>query len=334
MILSIGNGIDKYQIRLQMSLSVWFRDNCRGGVPIQTTGMFIIVLVIGLTTAGVLFGFGTDVTGPTTVTVESGQCTQTLTFDPQDVDGFADEQAAIDQFADGTFPCVVWLDASGTSEFDDGKPVDEWTDRSTNLLSAQPTGEAPRWTTVDGIPAARFTDDDAGGLSVYLDADNQTLDAESGVTVTMLLYVENRTHSGGLYAITDGDSIGANDSDPALELRQSDLAADSSQADQWWATPGPQSTVTTEGQWAIITHTVDTESGELFVDGDSQGQVDSGVAELGSEIRIGATPSGETFDGYVAEYFLTDERLSTGQRNLVECAMDNKHDSVVDLDAC
>ncbi len=312
-----------------MTLSVWFRDDCRGGVPIQTTGLFVIVLVIGLTTAGVLFGFGTDYTGPATVTVESGQCTQTVTFDPQDVDGFADEHAVSDQSTAGSFPCVLWLDASGTGEFDDGEPVTEWTDRSTNLLSATPTGEAPRWTTVDGVPAAKFNGSESSGLSVALDADNQTLDADSGVTVTILVSVENRTHHGGLYAISDVED----DGEPAVDLTQSNVSSNLPQADQWRATPGPQSAAT-EGEWTIITHTVDTESGELFVDGDSQGQVERGVDELGSEIRIGAGHSDTAFDGYVAELFVTDERLSTGQRNLVECAMNDRHDSVVDLAAC
>jgi len=317
-----------------MSVRDRFRRDCRGGVPIQTTGLFVIVLVIGLTTAGVLFGLGTAFTGPTPVTVDSGQCIQTLTFDPQEIDGFADEQIPSEQYAEGMFPCVLWLDASGTGEFDDGEPVTEWTDRSTNLLSAHPTGEEPRWMTVDGVPAARFNGSESGGLSVALDADNRTLDAESGLTVTMLVYVENRTDRGGLYGISDGRDDSTDGDSSAVDLRQSAVAAERSQAADWWATPGHQSEITTEGQWAIITHTVDTGSGELFVDGDSQGEVDDGVDELGSEIWIGTTPSGQTFDGYVAEFYLTDERFSTGQRTLVECAIDAKHDSVVDLDAC
>lgn len=316
-----------------MSVRDRFRRDCRGGVPIQTTGLFVIVLVIGLTTAGVLFGLGTAFTGPTPVTVDSGQCIQTLTFDPQEIDGFADEQTASDQYAEGMFPCVLWLDASGTGEFDDGEPVTEWTDRSTNLLSAHPTGEEPRWMTVDGVPAARFNGSESGGLSVALDADNRTLDAESGLTVTMLVYVENRTDRGGLYAISADDGNG-DEIEPAVDLRQSDIPPDHSGANQWQATLGPDSTITTESEWAIITHTVDTDSGELFVNGDSQGENDGEVVELGSEVRIGESLSGQTFDGYVAEFYLTDERLSTGQRNLVECAIDAKHNSVVELDAC
>jgi len=296
--------------------------------------MFVIVLVIGLMTAGVLFSFGTDINDRTTVTVDHGECTYTLPFDPQDVDGFSDEQAANDQYTDGSFPCVGWFDAGGADEFDEGEPVTEWTDKSANEHTARPTGEAPRWATVEGIQAVQFNG--AGGLAVELDADSPELDAESGLTVTMLVYVENRTHHGGLYAISDasaGDN-GAENSDPAVDLRQSAVAAENSQAGQWWPTPGPQSEITTERHWAIITHTVDADAGELFVNGDSQGETESELDELGGELQIGTAGSGMAFDGYVAEYFLTNERLSTGQRNLVECAMDDKHDSVVDLDAC
>ena len=306
-----------------------FRHDCRGGVPIQTTGMFVIVLLIGLLTAGVLFGFGTGFTDRTTVTVDRGECAYSLTFDPRDVEGFAADQAASDRYTDGTFPCALWLDAGGTADFDDGEPVSRWADKSTNGFTARPAGEAPRWATVDGIRAVRFGGQADGGLAVGLDGDRPVLDAESGLTVTMLVYVENRTHrGGGLYAIDGGDG------EPAADLRQSDVPAESPQADEWWATPGPQSEITTEGQWAIVTHTVDGESGELFVDGNSQGKAASGLDEFGREIRIGAAPSGQAFEGYVAEYFVSNRRLSTGQRNLVECAMDASHDSVVGLDAC
>jgi len=306
-----------------------FCDDCRGGVPIQTTGMFVIVLVIGLTTAGVLFGFGTAFTDRTAITAGSGECTYTLTLDPQDIEGFAADRAASERYTDGTFPCVFWLDTDSASGFDAGEQVNTWADKSTNGFNARPTGEAPRWEAVDGIRAVRFTGQSEGGLTVGSASDRPQFSADSGVTVTMLVYAENRTHrGGGLYAIDDGDG------GTAVDLRQSDVSTENPQADEWWATPGPKAEITTEGRWAIITHTVGTESAELFVDGDSQGLVEGGVDELGSEVRIGAAHSGNAFDGYVAEYFVSDTRLSTGQRNLVECAMDAKHDSVVDLDAC
>jgi len=306
-----------------------FCDDCRGGVPIQTTGLFVIVLVVGFITAGVLFGFGTGLPDRSTVTDGSGECTYTLTFDPGDVDGFAADRAANERYTDGTFPCLIWLDAGERSDFEDGTALKAWTDKSTNRFSARPTGDAPRWATVDGIPAVRFNGQADSGLIIRSGSDRPQFSADSGVTVTMLVYVVDQTHrDGGLYAISDGDG------GTAIDLRQSDVAVESSQADEWWATPGPQSEITTEGRWAIVTHTVDTESGELFVNGDSQGQADGAVDELGTEVRIGAARSGTAFDGYVAEYFVSNRQLSTGQRNLVECAMDNKHDSVVDLDAC
>lgn len=291
--------------------------------------MFVIVLVVGLITAGVLFSFGTGLPDRATVTEGTGECTYTLTFDPGDVDGFAADQAANERYTDGTFPCLIWLDASSASGFSEGDRVSTWTDKSTNRLTARSTGTAPRWATVDGVRAVRFGGQQDGGLVVGSGSDRPQFTAESGVTVTMLVYVVDRTHrDGGLYAISDGDG------GTAIDLRQSAVPIDHPQADEWWATPGPQSEITTEGRWAIITHTVDTDSGELFVNGDSQGQADGAVDELGTEVRIGAARSGTAFDGYVAEYFVSNRQLSTGQRNLVECAMDAKHDSVVDLDAC
>lgn len=306
-----------------------FRADCRGGYPVQLTGLVAIAVVLGFITAGALFGFAAGFPDRSTVTAGSGECTYALTFDPQDVDGFAADRASSERYTDGTFPCLVWLDATSASDFAEGNSVTAWADKSTNGFDARSSGEAPKWATVDGIRAVRFNGSANNGLTVELDTARPTLDAESGLTVTMLVYVVDRTHrDGGLYAISDGEGR------TAVDLRQSDVAADKPQANEWWATPGPNSTITTDGQWAIITHTVDADSGELFVDGDSQGQADSNVDELGSDVRIGASGSGKAFDGYVAEYFISNSRLSTGQRNLVECAMDAKHDSVVDLAAC
>jgi len=199
-----------------------------GGKPIQTTGLFVIVLLIGFITAGVLFDFGTDLTDRTTVTAGGGECTYTLTIDPRDVDSFADERAANERYTDGTFPCLIWLDAAGTAGFAEGQPVREWADKSTNELTARPTGEAPHWATIDGIRAVRFDGQVDGGLGVELDND-PTVRAESGLTVTMLVFVENRTHrDGGLFAISDDGKEGKT----AVDLRQSDVPADQPQADE------------------------------------------------------------------------------------------------------
>lgn len=300
-----------------------------GSVPIQTTGLFVIVLVIGLITAGVLFSFGTGITDRSTVTAGSGECTYTLSFDPQDVEGFAQDRAASERYTDGTFPCLLWLDADSSTAFESGESVTAWHDKSTNRFTAMPTGTAPTWGTIDGIRAVRFNGGTDGGLAVGSQSTPPTFSEDSGVTVTMLVYVIDRTQrGGGLYAVSDTDG------QIAVELRQSDVAPDHPRATQWEATPGPRSEITTEGRWAIITHTVDTDSGELFVDGNSQGRFDQGAADLGGGLWIGAAGSGQAFDGYVAEYFVSDRRLSTGQRNVVECAMNTNHDSVVDLDAC
>jgi len=51
-------------------------------------------------------------------------------------------------------------------------------------------------------------------------------------------------------------------------------------------------------------------------------------------VRIGAAGSSRAFDGYVAELFVSNQRLSAGNRNVVQCAMDAKHDHAVDLDVC
>jgi hypothetical protein len=264
------------------------------------------------------------------VPVGNGECTYSLEFDPTDVAGFAEDRAANDRYTDGTFPCVLWLDASQSAGFAPGEPVTRWQDKSNNGFTATPTADAPEWAVVDGIEAVQFDGTSNASLTVDATPDAMSVRNDSGLTVTMLVYVVDKDHrDGGLYTIGAADG-----SDSAIEMRQSDVSPGAARADEWWADPGPAAQITTEGEWAIITHTTDGDSGTLFINGENLGSDGDGVAELGSEVRIGAAGSTRAFNGYVAELFVSNEQLSTANRNIVECAMDAKHDSVVGLDAC
>ncbi len=305
----------------------WGGDDQRGAAPVQTTFIIAFVIIVGSIVGAVAFGYTDRVGQSTTVQAGSGECTYSLNFDPRDVGGFAEERAENERYTDGSFPCVLWLDASASPDFSAGAPVAAWRDKSSNGFDATPTGPAPEWAVVDGVEAVRF---DGTNSSLRVDAtpDAMSVRNDSGLTVTMLVYVVNETHrDGGLYAIDGGG-------EPAIELRQSDVPVDSDRADEWWTTPGPDAEITTAGEWAIITHTTDGEQGTLFVNGRNLGTEGNGVDALGTEVRIGAGGSNRAFDGYVAEYFVSNERLSEANRNIVQCAMDAKHDDVVDLDVC
>ena len=302
----------------------------RAAAPIQTTVIFVFVILLGSIVGAVAFGYTDRVGQSTNVPAGSGECTYSLTFDPRDVAGFAEDRAENNRYSDGSFPCTLWLDASGSSDFAAGDRVSTWRDKSSNGFDATPTGSAPRWAVVDGVEAVRFGGTPNTSLRLAATPDTMSVRNDSGLTVTMLVYVVNRTHrGGGLYAIEAADS-----NDAAIELRQSDAPVDSEEADEWRATPGPDAEITTEGAWAIITHTTDGETGTLFVNGRDLGTEGSGVDALGTEVRIGAGGSNRAFEGYVAEYFVSNERLSEANRNILQCAMNAKHDDVVDLSVC
>ncbi len=302
----------------------------RSTAPVQTTLLIAVSVVVIVLVSAVALGYADQVGQSTTVPAGSGECTYSLTFDPRDVTGFAEERAENQRYSDGSFPCVLWLDASGSSEFSPGDPVTEWRDKSSNEFTATPTDKAPQWAVIDGIDAVRFDGSPNSSLRVDATPDAMSVRNDSGLTVTMLVYVVDKDHrNGGLYAIDAAD-----DDEPAIELRQSDVPVESDRSDEWWSTPGPSPEITTDGEWAIITHTTDGETGTLFVNGESLGTDGDGVDELGSEVRIGAAGSSRGFNGYVAELFVSNERLSEANRNIVQCAMDAKHDDVVDLDVC
>ena len=307
--------------------------------PIQTTALLAFAVGLGLVVGVVVIQFAGGIGPTTTVPGGDAQCSYSQTFDPRDVAGFAADRAANERYTDGTVPCVLWLDAGGSPGFDPGTPVEAWQDKSTNGFRATPTAPGPEWAVVDGVEAVRIggnesgdggSDGDRGGW-LRLDAPPSAMSVtnDSGLTVTMLVYVADGDRlGGGPYAISAADDAGS-----AVELRQSDVPPTDPAAGEWWPTPGANTEITTAGEWAIVTHTTDGETGTLFVDGEPRGTAGDGVATLGTEVRIGGDGSGRAFDGYVAEYFVSNERLSAGGRNVVQCAMAAKHDAV-DLDVC
>ncbi|WP_253737397.1 LamG-like jellyroll fold domain-containing protein [Halohasta salina] len=305
------------------------RGEWRPTTPIQSTVLLAFTVGLGLVVGVVVIQF-VGGTGPTT-TVSGGdaQCSYSQTFDPRDVAGFAADRAANERYTDGTVPCVLWLDAGASPGFDPGTPVGEWRDQSSNGFRATPTAAGPEWAVVDGVEAVRF-DGSRGWLRLDAPPSALSVTNDTGLTVTMLVYVvDSDRRGGGPYAIDAADGNGS-----AVELSQSDRPPASPEADEWWSTPGPAAEITTDGEWAIVTHTTDGETGTLFVDGDSQGTAGDGVAALGTSVRIGGDGSGRAFEAYVAEYFVSNEQLSPGARNVVQCAMNAKHDDIVDLDVC
>ncbi|MFW6320507.1 MAG: LamG-like jellyroll fold domain-containing protein [Halohasta sp.] len=308
------------------------RDDERSATPVQTTLLIAIVILVGLLVGAAVFDIGYLLGEPTTVPAGSGECSYTIDFDPRDVSGFAEDRAASQRYVDGTFPCVLWFDASSSRSGEPGSSVRTWRDKSSNGFDAKPVGTAPRWASVDGIEAVEFGREDNASLTVDATPADLNVSTDSGLTVTMLVYVvDAEDRGGGLYSM--GDPGGGPDG-RAFEVRQSDVSTSDPAADEWWADPGPDAEITTDGEWAIVTHTTDGEEGTLYVNGESVGTETGRATELGGEIRIGSVGPDSAFEGYVAEYFVTNERLGEASRNIVQCAMAENHDDVVDLDVC
>lgn len=312
------------------SVSTALRDDTHSTAPTETMYLIGIVAVIGVIVGVAVLAPTAEFGEPTTVSGGSGDCLYSHDFDPRDVVGFAEDRAANQRYTDGSFGCVLWLDASQSRGFAPGVPVRTWTDKSSNRFSVTPIGDAPEWAIVDGVQAVGFDGNPNSSFVVDTTPDAMGISADSGVTVTMLVYVSDKASQGGLYTI--GEAGGTEGT--AFELRQSDEAGNVDRSDEWWATPGPTPKITTEAEWAIITHTTDGKTGTLFVNGDSQGTGTNEVATLGTDIQIGSAGSDRVFNGYVAEYFVSNRQLSKTQRNMVQCAMTANHDYVVNLDVC
>lgn len=305
-----------------------FERDRRSVTPVVGTILVIAVMFIVASAIGVVaLGYTDDITESTTVSAGSGACSFELNFDPADVDGFADERAENAQFSDGSIPCVLWLDASQSPGFDAGSSVSVWTDKSSNNVDATPVSESPTWAVQDGVEAIRFDGDDAY-LAAEAPPDAIDVNKDSGLTVTMMVYVVDKSDdNGGLYAI---GQAGAGAGGTVFEMRQAPIFA----GDEWWVDPGPTTPVTTEGEWAIITHTADGDEGTLYINEEDVGSGTIGSGDLGSDIQIGSAGSGRVFNGYVAEYFISNKQLSDEDRNTIQCAMDAKHDFTVGLNAC
>ena len=287
--------------------------------------MVSILFIIGASISVVAFGFAEDLSEPTTVATGDDQCVQSIEFDPSDVQGYADDRE--------TFTCVLWLDASQSESFENGEAVDRWEDTSTNEFDATPDETDPEWGLKDGVEAVNF--DGVDGSSLLVDAPPQDLniDADRGVTVVVMVYVADASNDdAGLYSIGE-DGAGA-DGD-VFAIRQSNNANE-----EWWVDPGDTFDITTEGRWAILTHTTDGNTFATYVNGEetASGDVEAvlnGPFELGSDdIRIGSTTEDGVFEGYVAEYFVANERIDDDKRAWVECGMSQKHGDIVDVSGC
>lgn len=308
-----------------------FKIDRRSVTPVVGTILLISVLFIVASAIGVVaLGYTDDITESTTVAEGSGACSFELNFDPADVDAFAQERDENVQFSDGDIPCVLWLDASQDPEFDQGSPVSTWADKSSNNVDASPISESPNWAVQDGVEAIEFDGTDGRSLEAQAGPDAIEVDEDSGLTVTIMAWVADKNNAGGgLYAIGEP---GDGNTGTVFEAKQSGGVDNT-----WFVDPGPTNDITIEGEWVIITHTVESiaDGGQFYVNGEERREQATGdVDDLGSDIQIGSAGSDNVFNGYVSEYFISNERLSDEDRTTVECAMDAKHDFAVGLSAC
>lgn len=283
--------------------------------------MVSILFIVGASISVVAFGFAEDLGEPTTVASGDDQCVQSIEFDPSDVQGYADDRE--------TFTCVLWLDASQSESFEHGADVDRWQDTSTNEFDATPESNTPEWRVQDGVEAVRFDGSTDSSLLVDAPPQDLDLDADRGITVIVMAYVRDGDNRGGLYSIGE-EMAGKGGGVFKKQTNNGD----------WWVDPGGTPSITTEGQWAIITHTTDGNTYATYTDGKvtSSGDVEevlNGPFELGSDdIRIGSVRNNYVFDGYVAEYFVANERIDEQKRAWVECGMSQKHGDIVDVSGC
>ena len=307
---------------------------------VATILMVAVVIVIAASIGAVTFGI-TDELGGTSVAASDDQCLQSVDFDPNDVDSFADGATA-------NLDCQLWFDATQES-FSDNEEVDRWTDRSGNGLDATSSNEPfisnPEFQTdVDGVDAVRFDstgDDD--GLTTEGTASVVGIDGDQPFTASKVVRPD-----------TDGDGavlqFGTTGGDFNAFSTQPDMASD-----QWLfqAIGADFSQVRYDGagddeQWFVKTYVYDGDDLEIYKNGES---IDDDIlGKEGSEeinFNISDTPinighfnfepgndEDAGFDGAIAEIIFMDEAFGETDRNVLECTLDEKHGSAVSVVGC
>jgi len=330
-------------------VSGWISGEDRSVTPVIATILIVaLVVVIAASFGAVAFGF-TERLGGTSVSANNDQCLQSVDFDPNDVDSFADSATA-------DLDCVLWFDATQES-FSNAQKVDVWADRSGNGFDATSSAEAgvsaPEYREdVDGVSAIKFEDDGGiEGLDTDANASEIGLEGTQPFTTTAVV----RPGPDGQGAILQQ---GVESGGTAWGF-QTDMPND-----QWLfqvsSGYGELYFVKYDGSdddrnWFVITHVYDGDSISIYKDGepiwengkavaeDAEVIVDVGETD-GSSIDVTDTPFNIGFfnwnspenglNGYVAEIVVLNEAFDDTDRKVLECTLDEKHGSAVDVDGC
>jgi len=316
---------------------VFISDDRSVSPVVATILMVAVVVVIAASIGAVAFGFTGDL-GGTSIAANEGQCLQSVNFDPNDIDSFADSAAA-------DLDCVLWFDATQES-FSDGQEVDQWTDRSGNgfdaTSSTEPGVSNPEYVEdLDGVSAVRFEDGGGiEGLDTDATANEIGIDGRQSFTTSVVIRPNQDSDGAILQAGTiDGTAWGY----------QPDLASD-----QWlFQISGDgefyfisYDDADDDEDWVVVSTVYDGNSISIYKNGRSL--VEADVFEGGdvdeSDINVTDTPFNIGFfnwdgpdnglDGAIAEVVVLDDTSRDIDREVLECTFDEKHGSNVNVEGC
>ena len=316
----------------------WMGGVDRSVTPVIATILIVaLVIVIAASFGTVAFGF-TDRLSGTSVSANGDQCLQSVDFDPNDVDGFADGATA-------NLDCVMWFDAT-QENFNDGQSIDELTDRSENGFDATAvdSSEPIYQSNVQGVSAVQFNGGTDGGLSTEANTSDAGLTGDSGFTVSTVVNTDADDGAVVQFGTVDG-------SNPPFAY-QPNLGIN---PNEWQVLSGyPRQYVTYNisqpDGWLVQTHVYDGNNLKVYVNGELQEVNYNIVAEPSSEeiefsitdskVNIGlfnfdpSNPDEQRFDGSVAELLIFDRALENTDREVLECTLDKKHGDAVTVDHC
>jgi len=313
---------------------------------VATILMVAIVVIISASIGTVAFGFA-DNLGGTTIAANNEQCLQSLDFDPNDIDSFANSATA-------DLDCILWFDATQES-FEDGDQISRWADRSGNGFDATSSDlsniEDPKYIDdIDGVSAIRFDSaDEFEGLDTDATANEMGLDGDSQFTASTVVRPDNEVDGGVMQIGTDqGTTWGFK---PEINAEK-----------QWvFLILGESTYVVTYDaeedaeEWIVLTHVYDGDSMSIFKNGKpiyERGEAVGGGAvtqtpeeeptlditndpyNIGFFNFDGTDTADDPFDGSIAEIVVLNKAFSDTDREVLECSLDEKHGSAVNVENC